>query len=317
MPEVVIVDEIGSEAEALACRTIAERGVQLIATAHGRFLENLIKNPTLADLVRGPGWRLGLGLGLNGLAGLWAGPGWRVGQGRAATGGVGVGMGWDGLAAGPACLEVAVRAFNCQGASWCSSWSDTGGLHLWMWAPQRLPPAAAPLTWPRPSPRRWAACSRSRWATRRRGSAAPRRACWSGAARPPSRSSSRCTSATFTWRTGRSAPWTACCRARCRWCRCGPGARLPPAPGLSAPAPGGKSKHVCCVCWVWGTSFAALKAAAQGSYTGGPGTTPPGRSTAPRSPAPQMPRLPSRRLRYASATWRPTRSAWRRRAMTG
>jgi hypothetical protein len=53
MPEVVIVDEIGSEAEALACRTIAERGVQLIATAHGRFLENLIKNPTLSDLVGG------------------------------------------------------------------------------------------------------------------------------------------------------------------------------------------------------------------------------------------------------------------------
>jgi stage III sporulation protein SpoIIIAA len=47
MPQVVIVDEIGTEAEALACRTIAERGVTLIATAHGCFLENLIKNPTL------------------------------------------------------------------------------------------------------------------------------------------------------------------------------------------------------------------------------------------------------------------------------
>lgn len=53
MPEVVIVDEIGTEAEALACRTIAERGVVLIGTAHGCFLENLIKNPTLSDLVGG------------------------------------------------------------------------------------------------------------------------------------------------------------------------------------------------------------------------------------------------------------------------
>ncbi len=53
MPEVVIVDEIGTEAEALACRSIAERGVQLVATAHGRILENIIKNPTLCDLVGG------------------------------------------------------------------------------------------------------------------------------------------------------------------------------------------------------------------------------------------------------------------------
>ena len=51
MPEIVIVDEIGTEAEALACRTIAERGVPLIGTAHGQLLENLIKNPTLSDLV--------------------------------------------------------------------------------------------------------------------------------------------------------------------------------------------------------------------------------------------------------------------------
>ena len=51
MPEVVIVDEIGTEAEALACRSIAERGVQLVGTAHGQMLENLIKNPTLSDLV--------------------------------------------------------------------------------------------------------------------------------------------------------------------------------------------------------------------------------------------------------------------------
>lgn len=53
MPEVIIVDEIGTEAEALACRTIAERGVILIGTAHGQYLENLIKNPTLSDLVGG------------------------------------------------------------------------------------------------------------------------------------------------------------------------------------------------------------------------------------------------------------------------
>jgi stage III sporulation protein SpoIIIAA len=53
MPEVVVVDEIGTHAEALAARTIAERGVQLIATAHGTTLENLLSNPTLADLVGG------------------------------------------------------------------------------------------------------------------------------------------------------------------------------------------------------------------------------------------------------------------------
>ena len=53
MPEVIIVDEIGTEAEATAARTIAERGVQLIGTAHGNTLENLVKNPTLSDLVGG------------------------------------------------------------------------------------------------------------------------------------------------------------------------------------------------------------------------------------------------------------------------
>ncbi|WOL02382.1 hypothetical protein Cni_G11101 [Canna indica] len=53
MPEVVIVDEIGTEAEALACRSIAERGVMLIGTAHGDQLANIIKNPTLSDLVGG------------------------------------------------------------------------------------------------------------------------------------------------------------------------------------------------------------------------------------------------------------------------
>ena len=53
MPEVVVIDEIGTEAEALAARTIAERGVQLIATAHGNTLDNLLQNPTLSDLVGG------------------------------------------------------------------------------------------------------------------------------------------------------------------------------------------------------------------------------------------------------------------------
>ena len=53
MPEVVVIDEIGTTAEALAARTIAERGVQLIATAHGNTLDNLLRNPTLADLVGG------------------------------------------------------------------------------------------------------------------------------------------------------------------------------------------------------------------------------------------------------------------------
>lgn len=53
MPEVIIVDEIGTAAEAEAARTIAERGVQLIGTAHGNTLENLLNNPTLSDLVGG------------------------------------------------------------------------------------------------------------------------------------------------------------------------------------------------------------------------------------------------------------------------
>ena len=52
-PEVIVVDEIGTEAEVQAARTIAERGVMLIATAHGNSLESLIKNPTLSDLVGG------------------------------------------------------------------------------------------------------------------------------------------------------------------------------------------------------------------------------------------------------------------------
>ena len=53
MPEVIVIDEIGTELEAQASRTIAERGVQLIATAHGNTLENLIMNPTLSDLIGG------------------------------------------------------------------------------------------------------------------------------------------------------------------------------------------------------------------------------------------------------------------------
>src|SRR5512136_2437681 len=52
-PEVIVIDEIGREAEAAAARTIAERGVQLIGTAHGRTLDNLLLNPTLSDLVGG------------------------------------------------------------------------------------------------------------------------------------------------------------------------------------------------------------------------------------------------------------------------
>lgn len=52
MPEVIIVDEIGTEAEAHACRSIAERGIMLIGTAHGQQIENVMKNPTLSDLVR-------------------------------------------------------------------------------------------------------------------------------------------------------------------------------------------------------------------------------------------------------------------------
>ncbi|KAL2325207.1 hypothetical protein Fmac_024265 [Flemingia macrophylla] len=53
MPEVIIVDEIGTEAEAHACRSIAERGIMLIGTAHGQQIENIIKNPTLSDLIGG------------------------------------------------------------------------------------------------------------------------------------------------------------------------------------------------------------------------------------------------------------------------
>jgi hypothetical protein len=71
MPEVIIIDEIGTELECLAARTIAQRGVQLVATAHGNELENVIKNPALADLVGG--WRGGLWCGWVMLAGVLAG----------------------------------------------------------------------------------------------------------------------------------------------------------------------------------------------------------------------------------------------------
>jgi len=53
MPEVIVIDEIGTELEAEAARTIAERGVQLVGTAHGNMLDNLLMNPTLCDLVGG------------------------------------------------------------------------------------------------------------------------------------------------------------------------------------------------------------------------------------------------------------------------
>ena len=52
-PQTIVVDEVGTEAEANACRTIAERGVQLIGTAHGHTLENVLKNPSLCDLIGG------------------------------------------------------------------------------------------------------------------------------------------------------------------------------------------------------------------------------------------------------------------------
>merc|ERR1711998_636087 len=53
MPEIITIDEIGTELEAAAARTIAERGVQLVGTVHGNALDNLIKNPTISDLIGG------------------------------------------------------------------------------------------------------------------------------------------------------------------------------------------------------------------------------------------------------------------------
>ena len=53
MPQIIIIDEIGTELEVLAARMIAEKGVQLVGTTHGNCLENLIKNPSLSDLIGG------------------------------------------------------------------------------------------------------------------------------------------------------------------------------------------------------------------------------------------------------------------------
>ena len=53
MPETIIIDEIGTELEALAASTIAQRGVQLVATAHGMTIDNIIKNPSLQILIGG------------------------------------------------------------------------------------------------------------------------------------------------------------------------------------------------------------------------------------------------------------------------
>uniref|UniRef100_A0A7N0T5Y2 AAA+ ATPase domain-containing protein n=1 Tax=Kalanchoe fedtschenkoi TaxID=63787 RepID=A0A7N0T5Y2_KALFE len=53
MPETIIIDEIGTELEALAASTIAQRGVQLVGTAHGMTIDNIIKNPSLQLLVGG------------------------------------------------------------------------------------------------------------------------------------------------------------------------------------------------------------------------------------------------------------------------
>lgn len=63
MPQVIVIDEIGTELEAVAAGTIAQRGVQLVGTAHGMTVENLIKNPSLQNLaggiqVRTPGFVL-------------------------------------------------------------------------------------------------------------------------------------------------------------------------------------------------------------------------------------------------------------------
>lgn len=53
MPEVIVIDEIGTELEAMAASTIAQRGVQLVGTAHGVTIESIIKNPCLQMLVGG------------------------------------------------------------------------------------------------------------------------------------------------------------------------------------------------------------------------------------------------------------------------
>lgn len=53
MPQVIVIDEIGTKLEALAASTIAQRGIQLVATAHGVTIENLVMNPSLETLVGG------------------------------------------------------------------------------------------------------------------------------------------------------------------------------------------------------------------------------------------------------------------------
>ncbi|XP_047334013.1 protein SEEDLING PLASTID DEVELOPMENT 1-like [Impatiens glandulifera] len=53
MPQAIVIDEIGTKLEAMAASTIAQRGIQLVATAHGITIENLIMNPALEMLVGG------------------------------------------------------------------------------------------------------------------------------------------------------------------------------------------------------------------------------------------------------------------------
>jgi len=52
-PEVVIIDEVTTRQEADVARTIARRGVRLIATAHGETLADVVHNPELCWLVGG------------------------------------------------------------------------------------------------------------------------------------------------------------------------------------------------------------------------------------------------------------------------
>ncbi|CAI0408320.1 unnamed protein product [Linum tenue] len=53
MPQVIVIDEIGTKLEAMAASTIAQRGIQLVGTAHGVTIENLIMNPSLDMLIGG------------------------------------------------------------------------------------------------------------------------------------------------------------------------------------------------------------------------------------------------------------------------
>ncbi len=52
-PDVLVVDEIGYRGDAEVVATIARRSVQVLATAHGRSLHDVLFNPALADLVGG------------------------------------------------------------------------------------------------------------------------------------------------------------------------------------------------------------------------------------------------------------------------